>query len=109
MDEYICLQCGRIWTSTVLFYRDGKRRKCPGCGSRRTVKREVFDHAVEEFARSLRLSPPPYPPIPSAVSATCTLLKEMFPDSSTVTVLLDVYQAACRRIAGESTAAEQLS
>jgi len=93
--------------SSQTAYRDWKRRKCPGCGSRRTVKRQSFDHAVEEFSRSLRLSPPPYPPTPSAVSATFTLLKEMFPDSSPVTVLLDVYQAAVRRTTEEPTATEQ--
>jgi hypothetical protein len=41
------------------------------------------------------------------VSATFALLKEMFPDSSAVAVLLDVYQVACQKIGRE--AAEWLS
>ena len=106
MDEYICLQCGKVWTATVTCYRDWKRRKCPACGKRRTVKRETFERAVEEFARSLELSPPPHPPASPAVSATVALLAEMFPDSSAVTVLLDVYKAACGRIAEKSAGVE---
>jgi DNA-directed RNA polymerase subunit RPC12/RpoP len=98
MDEYICLQCGRVWTSTVISYRDWKRRKCPRCGKRRTVKRETFDRAVKEFARSLDISPPPHLPTPSAVSATFAFLAEMFPGSSPVMALLDVYRAACQKI-----------
>ena len=102
MDEYICLQCGKVWTSTVISYRDWKRRKCPGCGKRRTVKRETFNRAVEEFAKSLESSPPPHLPTPSALSATFAFLVEMFPGSSPVTALLDVYRAACHRIKGRS-------
>jgi DNA-directed RNA polymerase subunit RPC12/RpoP len=99
MEEYLCLHCGNVWTSTVVSYRDWKRRKCPNCGKRRTVTRALFERAVDEITKSLQSSPPPYPPTPSAVSATFALLNEMFPDSSTVTVLLDVYKAACRKMA----------
>lgn len=108
MDEYICLRCGHMWTSAVISYRDWKRRKCPSCGKRRTVKREIFDRAVDEFARSLQLSPPPHPPSPSAVSATFALLKEMFPDSSVVTVLLDVYEAARQKIERKARLPDQV-
>jgi DNA-directed RNA polymerase subunit RPC12/RpoP len=108
MDEYICLRCGHTWASVVISYRDWKRRKCPSCGKRRTVKREIFDRAVDEFARSLQFSTPPHPPTPSAVSATFVLLKEMFPDSSVVTVLLDVYKAACQKIGREANVPDQV-
>ena len=66
----------------------------------------LFDKAVEEFAASLRLSPPPYPPLLSAVSAVSALLVETFPDSSPARVLWDVYQAARQRVGGEAEQAE---
>lgn len=100
MDEYLCLHCGRSWTAAVVAYKDWKRRKCAGCGKRRTVKKALFERAVEELAESLRRSPPPYPPQLSAVSAVFTLLADTFPDSSQVKVLWDAYQAARKR-AGE--------
>ncbi|MDP2949207.1 MAG: hypothetical protein Q8P22_06690 [Chloroflexota bacterium] len=97
MDEYLCLHCGRAWRATVERYRDWTRRKCPGCGKRRTVKKELFERAVVEFAESLRHSPPPYPPQPSAVSAVFALLADTFPGSSPAATLWDVYQEALRR------------
>lgn len=103
MDKYICLECGKDWTSTVVSYKDWIRRKCPNCGKRRTVKKAVFERAVGEVTKSLQLSPPPRPPAATAVSATFALLKEMFPDSSAVTTLLDVYNAACQRIGNDTT------
>lgn len=72
------------------------------------MKKDVFDRAVDEFTKSLELSPPPYPPTPSAVSATFALLREMFPDSLVVTVLLDVYEAACQRIGRKARLPDQV-
>lgn len=97
MDGYVCLECGKEWRARVASYRDWKRRKCPGCGGRRTVKKALFERAVEEFANSLRLSPPPHPPLPTAVSAVFSLLADTFPGSSPVVVLWDVYRAACQQ------------
>jgi len=97
-NEFICLHCRHVWKARVAEYGDWKRRKCPNCGKRNTVEKDFYDKAVEEFANSLRTSPPPHPPTKPAISATYRLLVKMFPDSSPVKVLLDINKAARKRV-----------
>lgn len=98
MDTYLCLDCGNTWQARVERYRDWNRRQCPKCRKRTTVKKQLFDRAVAEYARSLELSPPPHRPHGSAVAAVFKLLSDTFPGSSPVKVYQLVDKAARRRI-----------
>lgn len=98
MDRYFCLDCGYTWEARVERYRDWNRRQCPKCRKRTTVKKELFDIAVAEYARSLELSPPPHGPHSSAVAAVLKLLIDSFPGSSPVKVYQIVDKAARQRI-----------
>lgn len=98
MDEYLCLDCGNTWKARVKKYRDWTRRQCPNCRKRTTVKKDLFDLAVAEYARSLELSPPPHKPHGSAVLAVLKLLSDTFPGSSPVKVYWRIDRAARKRI-----------
>jgi len=98
MDVYLCLDCGNTWEARVERYQDWKRRQCPKCHKRTTVKKELFDNAVAEYAKSLESSPPPRTPHGPAVVAVLSLLRATFPGSSPVKVYWEVDQAARRSI-----------
>ena len=104
MDTYLCLDCGNTWKGRVERYRDWNRRQCPKCRKRTTVKKELFDIAVAEYTRSLELSPPPYSPRGSAVTAVLKLLVDTFPGSSPVKVYRFIDKAARQRMKAQKKA-----
>lgn len=80
MDEYICLSCFHTWPAKVEEYRDWKRRQCPKCRKRQTVRKRIYDRAVDAVADSLESSPPPLPPLPSTVLACLDVINVILPD-----------------------------
>ena len=104
MDTYLCLNCNKTWQARVEKHRDWTRRQCSDCRRRTTVKKELFDLAVEQYARSLEMSPPPHKPHGSTVSAVLRLLVDTFPGSWPVKVYWHVDQAARQRIKAKKKA-----
>lgn len=101
MDDYLCLKCFQGWKGRVQEYRDWKRRKCPHCGSRQTVKRNIYDRAVAAVADSLESSPPPLPPLPSAVLACLDVINVVLPDPGLgPRVFLRIYEEARGKVRG---------
>jgi len=98
MEIYLCLDCSNTWEARVEKYQDWHRRQCPKCRRRTTVKKNLFDRAVAEYAKSLEYSPPPHKPHGSAVTAILKLLVDTFPSSSPVKVFCRVDRAARKSI-----------
>ena len=82
MDEYICLNCFHTWLGKVEDYKDWKRRQCPNCRRRQTVKKRVYDRAVDAVTESLESSPPPLPPLLSIVLPCLDVINIILPDPS---------------------------
>lgn len=103
MDTYFCLKCFQPWESRVEEYRDWKRRKCPHCGSRQTVKKKVYDRAIDAVAESLESSPFPFPPLPSAVLFCWDVINETLPDPTLAPrVIKRIYEEAKGKLSKRS-------
>ena len=103
MQNYLCLKCFRPWKARVEDYRDWKRRKCPQCGSRKTVKKSIYDRAVDVIAESLKSSPPPLPPLPSSVLFCWDVINETLPDPTLAPrVIRKIYEEAKKRLLKEA-------
>jgi len=103
MEDYLCLKCLQPWKGRVQGYRDWKRRKCPHCGSRQTVKKDIYDRAVDAVAASLESSPPPLPPLPSSVLFCWDVINETLPDPTLAPrVIRKIYEEAKGRLGKRS-------
>lgn len=103
MQDYFCLKCLRPWKSRVEEYKDWKRRKCPHCGSRQTVRKNIYDRAVDAVAESLESSPPPLPPLPSTVLFCWDVINETLPDPTLAPrVIKKIYEEAKERLGKRS-------
>jgi len=105
MEDYFCLKCLQPWKGRVQDYQDWKRRKCPHCGSRQTVKKSIYDRAVDAVTESLESSPPPLPPLPSSVLFCWDVINETLPDPTLAPrVIRKIYEEAKERLRKRSQA-----
>ena len=103
MEEYFCLKCLQPWSSRVEDYKDWKRRKCPKCGSRETTTKASVDSGIEAVADSLAVSPPPFPPLPSAIIAALDVITPALRDPALPPrVLQYIWDEAHKRLHGRS-------
>jgi len=99
MQDYFCLKCLQPWKARVEDYQDWKRRKCTHCGSRQTVKKSIYDRAVDAVAESLESSPPPLPPLPSSVLFCWDVINSPLPDPTLPPrVIKKIYEEAKERL-----------
>lgn len=104
MEDYLCLRCFQTWPPRVEQYHDWKRRKCPRCGSRQTVKKSIYDRAVDAVEESLESSPLPLPPLPSTVLLCLDVINETLPDPTLAPrVIARIYEEARGRLNNKPT------
>lgn len=97
------MKCLQPWKGRAQEYRDWKRRKCPNCGSRQTVRKNIYDRAVDSVAESLESSPPPLPPLPSSVLFCWDVINETLPDPTLAPrVVKKIYEDAKERLGKKS-------